>query len=497
MSAAHSQQFKFCWTLLAALMVIVAVAASPQAAHAIPSFARQTGQPCGTCHTDFPALTPYGRLFKLNGYTIGGSRFRTTPFTPFPTSHEDSTKPYWPPISTMAIVGLTHTQAPLPPPTEPFSPNNNVVVDPFSFFWGGAITDHIGLFAQVTHVMPPLGGLASPPAGDPFGHLWGWDNTDLRYANTAKLGGLDIVYGITANNNPTVQDVWNTTPAWGFPFAASTLAPTPSASTIIEGAFAAHVVSGGGYLWINDLFYVEGSAYRTLGFNTLNLLGADPFDAPGRFDVAPYWRAAFEPHWGSNWFMIGTFGMVTPVHPWVDTSGALGGLTFPQTDKFTDIGVDAQYQYQGDNYWITLRAAYIHEHQRLDATFVNGGSQNPTNELNTLRVTGSLAYGSDNRVVLTGQYFNIWGSRDNLLFAGLAGCPVPPDASAGVGPCVPNSDGFIAEIAYIPFSTSPAPWWPWFNARIALQYTLYNKFDGTTAGASANNTLFLHLWFAM
>jgi hypothetical protein len=49
-------------------------------AEALPSFARQTGQPCGTCHTDFPALTPYGRRFKLLGYTIGGGKFRTTPF---------------------------------------------------------------------------------------------------------------------------------------------------------------------------------------------------------------------------------------------------------------------------------------------------------------------------------------------------------------------------------------------------------------------------------
>jgi len=54
-----------------AAMALVAVAAglltdefvSP--AQALPSFARQTGQPCGTCHTDFPALTPYGRRFKL------------------------------------------------------------------------------------------------------------------------------------------------------------------------------------------------------------------------------------------------------------------------------------------------------------------------------------------------------------------------------------------------------------------------------------------------
>src|ERR1700758_1880688 len=50
-------------------------------AQALPSFARQTGQPCGACHTDFPALTPYGRRFKLLGYTPGGGEFRTTPFS--------------------------------------------------------------------------------------------------------------------------------------------------------------------------------------------------------------------------------------------------------------------------------------------------------------------------------------------------------------------------------------------------------------------------------
>src|SRR3974390_3128072 len=55
-----------------------------QPAEALPSFARQTGQPCGTCHTDFPYLTPYGRRFKLLGYTVGGGMFRTTPFPTFP-----------------------------------------------------------------------------------------------------------------------------------------------------------------------------------------------------------------------------------------------------------------------------------------------------------------------------------------------------------------------------------------------------------------------------
>ena len=61
----------------------------------------------------------------------------------------------------------------------------------------------------------------------------------------------------------------------------------------------------------------------------------------------------------------------------------------------------------------------------------------------------------------------------------------------------PNSNGWMAELAYIPFGASKMLGWPWFNARIGLQYTYYNKFNGTTVGAHDNNTLFLHAWFAM
>src|SRR5450755_4495819 len=76
------------YRLFAALGAAVALTAaviigSTQPADALPSFARQTGQPCGTCHTDFPALTPFGRRFKLLGYTVGGGEFRTTPFPAF------------------------------------------------------------------------------------------------------------------------------------------------------------------------------------------------------------------------------------------------------------------------------------------------------------------------------------------------------------------------------------------------------------------------------
>ncbi|QFI77284.1 cytochrome C [Bradyrhizobium betae] len=479
-------------------------------AQALPSFARQTGQPCGTCHTDFPALTPYGRRFKLLGYTAGGGQFRTTPFSSStgvnaraeldklrgyakainPPAADDS-KVYVPPVSMMAIVGYTHTQAAtVAPPTDPYKANDNVVLSPFSGFWGGAITDNVGAFVQVTYSAPdPLSALSGTPA-DQFKHTWSWDNADVRFAGTGSFGPIDFVYGITANNNPTVQDLWNTTPAWSFPYAVSSLAGTPAASTMIEGAFAARVGGVGAYTSINDLLYLEFTAYKTLGFGQQNSLGMNPFDGPGLFgSVAPYWRVALEPHWGRHTFMVGTFGMYFDVHPWLDTSFVTGTTaTLPQSDKFTDVGFDTQYQYQGDNYWLTLRGSYIREFQRLDASFANFASANPTNLLNSMKLQASFAYGSDNRVVLTGQYFNIWGTADAGLFG--------TDPTTGLA-MTPNSNGWMAEIAYIPFSASKSFGWPWFNARIGLQYTYYNKFNGTTVGAHDNNTLFLHAWFAM
>ena len=475
-------------------------------ANALPSFARQTGQPCGTCHTDIPALTPYGRRFKLLGYTTGGGQFRTTPFSSNaaidaraeydklrgyakaldaqPAASDDG-KEWVPPIAMMAIVGFTHTQAPLPPPTDPYSPNDNTVLSPFSAFWGGAITSNIGAFAQVTYNAPPPGGFS-----DPFGHTWTWDNVDVRFAGATNIGAFDVVYGITANNNPTVQDLWNTTPAWSFPYATSTVAPTPSTKTRIDGAFAAHVGGVGAYTFINDLLYLELTGYQTLTFSQQNALGTDPFSAPGLFGgVAPYWRAALEPHWGRHSLMVGTFGMFFDVHPWIDTSFAsFSTNVFPTSDKFTDVGFDAQYQYQGDDYWLTLRGSYVRESQRLDASFANLASSNPTNLLNSLKLQASFAYGGDNRIVLTGQYFNIWGTSDANLFG--------TDPNTGLA-LTPNSDGFTAEIAYIPFGVSKSFGWPWFNARIGLQYTYYNKFNGTTVGAHDKNTLFLYAWFVM
>ncbi len=462
-------------TAIALLAGFLTIGFAPPA-EALPSYARQTGQPCGTCHTDFAGLTPYGRRFKIDGYTAGGGDYRTTLFPSSDDSGKSDQKPWVPPLSMMTVVGFTNTQAPLPPPTAPYNANNNFALSSVNFMWGGAITDHVGAFAQVSYNAQPAGGFGT----DPYGRSWTWDNTDVRYADSTRLGGFNVTYGITANNNPTVQDPWNTTPAWAFPYVSSNfgagLGPTP----IIDGAFAQHVVSVGAYAFVNDALYLEASVYTTLNPNTLITLGADPFSAPGQIDgAAPYWRVAYEPHWGNNWLEVGTFGMYAGVHPWT-ASTPTDTSTVAPTDKYTDVGFDTQYQYQGSNFWVTLRGSYIYEYQKLDASFANGIAYNPADVLNEARAYASLAYGNNNRVVLTGQYFTTWGTPDLGFEAGS-----------------PNAKGWIAEIAYIPFMSSLAPGWPWFNVRLGLQYTWYTEFNGTSVGASANNTLFLYAWMAM
>ncbi len=485
-------------------------------ARALPSYARQTGQPCGTCHTDFPGLTPFGRRFKLLGYTTGGGLYRTTPFSPSRDANDANAalrayaaeqridgnaplapvgsgeKGWVPPVSAMTVIGLTHAQTSATGNTAPYGANDIVTATPTSFFYGGAITNNIGAFAQVTWNAPPAGGFS-----DPFGHTWTWDNTDIRFASTAHVGSLDFIYGITANNNPTVQDVWNTTPAWQFPYAAPfSLGNTnatngPPTNPLIQGAFAARVGSVGAYTMINDFLYLEATVYRTLNFSQQNTMGSDPVGSPGLFDYAPYWRVALEPHWGSHTFMLGAFGMYFNIHPWIDTSGLTSQGTIAQTNKFNDVGFDSQYQYQGNNWWLTLRGTYIHEFQTRDADFGGFTATAPTNLNNTidsLKLYGSVALGGDHRVVLSSQYFNIRGSADLGLYG------ADPNTGAALSPA---SDGFNAEIAYIPFGVSRAPGWPWFNARIGLQYTYFNRFNGTTAGAQNHNTLFLHAWLAM
>ena len=85
------------------------------------------------------------------------------------------------------------------------------------------------------------------------------DNVDIRHVRDGELFGQDALWGLTVNDAPTVQDAWNSTPIWGFPWNRSPLAPTPQAATLVDGTLAQRVVGIGAYVLWNDLSHRPGA----------------------------------------------------------------------------------------------------------------------------------------------------------------------------------------------------------------------------------------------
>jgi hypothetical protein len=432
---------------------LLAVAAlcvlSVRPVQALPSYARQTGQQCAACHDGFPELTPYGRLFKLNGYTFTGG-----------TSN-------LPPFAAMAIPSFTHTAAGQPGGAAPFfGPNNNIGFTG-SLFYGGKIAENLGAFIQGTY--------------DQVRRNFSWDNTDIRLAKPTELLGHETVLGLSLNNNPTVNDVWNTTPAWGYPYISSELAPTPVARPLIEGGLAQQVVGLNPYIYWNRLVYAELGGYQTLASSTLSALGINPDGTSAITGIAPSWRVAVEPAWGQNTWEFGTFGMMASLLPdRIDGSG---------TDHLTDVGIDTQYQFLGARDSISVQARLIREYQNLGASQTLGLSTNSFNHLDSGTIKATYYY--NQTVGLTLGYFRINGTSDQLLYGGV---------SANNSP---NSSGYTAELDYIPFNYGGPSLWPWLNMKLGLQYVHYNQFDGASsnfdgAGRNArdNDTLFVFAWIA-
>ncbi len=417
----------------------------------IPSFSRQTGLACSACHTAFPQLTPFGRQFKLDGYTMmGGEQKVEAKKKDGGTSLQLGVIP---PLSFMlqSAYSVVNTKVP--------DTQNGDLQFPqeFSVFVGGEIAPKLGSFVQITY--------------DPEGAALGLDNTDLRFATHSSLDSKDLTLGLTLNNNPTVEDLWNSTPAWGYPYASSEVGPGPAAGTLVDGALGQEVAGLGGYGMFNSTLYGAFTLYRSAQQG-----GPQPPDVTAEgviSGVAPYWRAALTHDWGTNSFELGTFGLHAQMFP-----NGISGLT----NKFTDVALDAQYQHITALGALTAHGAFIHEKQTLDATYQAGESDNPTNNLNTVR--GDVSYHwNDAGLGLTLGAFSTTGTTD----AGLYGLAAVDGSATGN----PKTNGFMGQIGYM----------PWLNTRFVLQYVLYNDFnggstnyDGFGRSASDNNTLYLLSW---
>ena len=441
------------------LRVIAAIALAlaliflvPEASQAVPSYARQTNLPCSSCHYMFPELQPFGRLFKLHGYTLVGADVIEAK-----DKNDRTTLSLLkiPPLSGMVQASFSKINK-----TLPGTQNNDIgFPEQLSFFFAGQVTPHLGAFVQFTYAIE--------------GASFGWDLVDIRYSHQTSVGSRDLVLGATLNDNPTIQDVWNSTPVWGFPYAASSVVPEPAAAALVDGGLEREVAGLGAYAFFDGRLYGEFDLYRSAPQG-----GPHPPDQTSSGiikNMAPYWRVALQHEWGSHYLEIGTFGLTGKLFP-----NGVSGLT----DKYTDIAFDLQTEHRMGNSKVTGHGIWIHEKQDLEATYESGGSANPTNKLNTLRLNANCYFMEQWGLSL--GYFSTTGDKDTGLYA--------QEAITGSRTGEPNTDGIIAELAFL----------PWLNTKFTLQYVIYSKFngakddyDGFGRKASDNNTIFLLSWFAM
>ena len=434
------------------VITFVFLSAMGPRAFAIPSYARQTGLPCSGCHYTPPELNAAGRLFKLMGY-IDKVKDDNLDVPAGPRrAGLDILKTL--PLSAWLEASNTSTNKP-----QPDTQNSSFEFpQDVSLFLAGAWTTHVGSFLQVTYSLQD----------DHFS----MDNTDVRYANRVQRNGKDWVYGLTLNNNPTVEDLWNSTPAWGYPFIASDSAPTPAAAPIIQG-LGQDVAGLGAFTMWDQHLYFAGTIYRTDHVGTSQpVSGVDgsgaalPINIRG---VAPYWRLAWQQNGRTSNFEVGLYGIHLKSTP--------GAVTGPE-DSYTDFGPDFQYDKVLGKDVLSVRGTYVRENSALVASLDSGAVGQSRHHLNSANANVEYHFGNKYSAAL--GWFDNSGTADATLYA--------PASVSGSENGSPKSSGVIANVS----------WWPMQNLDLAAQYTAYSRFngantnyDGSGRNASANNTLYL------
>jgi len=429
--------------------LLLSAALGTRPAVALPSFAIQTNQPCATCHIGSfgPRLTREGRDFKLHGYVANDG------------------KDHGLPLAFTTQTSFTHTAAPVDGGAAPgFKPNDNVAVEEVAAFYAGKITSNIGAFMGFKF--------------DAVNQQVQADDIDIRHVREVELFGKDSLFGITVNNAPTSQDAWNSTPVWGFPFVASGLAPTPMASTLLDGALDQRVLGAGAYVLWNDLLYLEADAYKGLNSTMLKAFGQAIDDSDRTTTFMPYARLAVIRDWEKHHVEVGALALSGSVVPGGDQTLGLGL-------RKTDMAIDANYQYITDPTKVTsdalsAHAIYIHETARMNADDSASLGMFPEHSLDTVRADISYSFGAT--VTPTIQYFRTTGTADVAYWATSNGSP--------------NSDGMIFEVAYVPWGKPDSPF-PNVNLRLSVQYWNYFRFDGTSVNARNNNTFYVNLQTAV
>ncbi len=154
-----ASRYEICSALIALAVLTMATPA-----HAIPAFARRYGTSCQTCHTIYPKLTPFGEAFRRNGFKFPGKDEDFVKQETVPLGNEAYKamfpKAVWPanlagsaPLAfggngQMVIHPQTHSGAGAADNYQVLTLHDLVAE---GHMWlGGALTEHISYFGEVT-----------------------------------------------------------------------------------------------------------------------------------------------------------------------------------------------------------------------------------------------------------------------------------------------------------------------------------------------------------
>jgi hypothetical protein len=474
-------------------LATVLVMLAPSQAFALPAFARQTGQNCVACHAggQFPELTPYGRMFKMTGYTIG----------------ERSV-----PLSVMGVLSYAKVNdtSKTDDPTVDFQKNGAPMFATGSVFLAGKVTDNIGAFIQNTY-----DNYASQSAEGRFkGHSQA-DNMDIRYADHFIDTDRDLALGLSINNNPTVSDPWSSAAAW----MQYVPGASPTSHQFADGPYpgygaGSNLAGASVYGYWNKIIYAELGTYRTanriFSFMSAGIPNGGTTHLEGNNN--PYWRFAYSREWGPHNLMIGTSGMNAHVYDDPTDTSDPNSLS-----HIKNVGIDAQYQYLLDTHTVTAQVAYMKQKQNYSVNsvavaaspyFLADGvtpvaTPNDSDTTNTLRAKLSYIYQAKYGGSLA--FFNVTGTTNTLNQSS------GYDSTGLITTDDPNATGIASLRVGGNLSGSPATrgwtyeafWIPVQYVRVGAQYTTYSKFNGASdnydgfgRNAKDNNTLRLYVWAA-
>ena len=440
-----------------------------QPARAVPSFAAQTGQPCQTCHIGAlgPQLTPYGRNFKIKGYTLTGGEGIMSKVH----------------LALWVQTEYSSIQKDIPPAgiTPDFGKNNNFFINAVSLFYAGRITDHVGTFLQVSW--------------DNVGKALAQDNSDIRVIGAGRPFGHDVDYGVSFNNAPGWSDPYNSNYLWGYSYISNGIAPAPNASPILGGAVQDNSLGIVGYAWIDQHIYVDLGGYESQppGFQKIFGEAYGPGSSTG---IEPWASLTYAWFWGNSNAHLGShffYGRFNPTTNIRSTDGEFGH------DSYADIMISNGYQYIDDENLnvFTIDGFYDYEDQQLQGSSAllnpNISSSRAANRLNEYKEWATYYYKETYGATVAVD--KIWGNRNQLLYNTGA-----DDASGSIKGS-PNSTSFTVEADWVPFGKPDSFVHPFLNWKLGLQYTMYTQFngsgrnyDGFGRNASDNNTIFLFLW---